>query len=170
MEQRSILASKVRLSFTHWGRVTHICVGNLTIIDSDNGLSPGRRQAIILTSAGLLSIGPLGTNSMKFQSEFKHFHSRKCSSKCRLRNGVHFVSASMCWLVRITVSHSPQRYFIFASRFTPSQWQTVLLCNDVCHWLGAILESALNLIVPGNKIFRWDLHVLHINIYLIRYI
>ena len=31
---------------THWGRVTHICGGNLTIIGSDNGLSPGRRQAI----------------------------------------------------------------------------------------------------------------------------
>ena len=47
---------------THWGRVTHICVGNLTIIGSDNGLSPGRRQAIILTNAGILLIGPLGTN------------------------------------------------------------------------------------------------------------
>ena len=32
---------------THWGWVTHICVGKLTIIGSDNGLSPGRRQAII---------------------------------------------------------------------------------------------------------------------------
>ena len=31
----------------HWGQVTHICVGNLTIIGLDNGLSPGRRQAII---------------------------------------------------------------------------------------------------------------------------
>ena len=31
---------------THWGRVTHICVGKL-ILGSDNGLSPGRRQAII---------------------------------------------------------------------------------------------------------------------------
>ena len=47
---------------THWGRVTHICVSKLTIIASDNGLSPGRRQAIIWTSAGILSIGPLGTN------------------------------------------------------------------------------------------------------------
>ena len=27
---------------TRWGRVTHICVGKLTIIGSDNGLSPGR--------------------------------------------------------------------------------------------------------------------------------
>ena len=34
-------------AWTHWGRVTHICVGNLTIISPDNGLSPGRRQAII---------------------------------------------------------------------------------------------------------------------------
>ena len=44
---------------THWGRVTHICVGNLTIISSDNGLSPGRRQAIIGTNAGILLIGNL---------------------------------------------------------------------------------------------------------------
>ena len=41
---------------TYWGRATHICVGKLTIIDSDNGLSPGRRQAIIWTSAGILLI------------------------------------------------------------------------------------------------------------------
>ena len=47
---------------THWGRVTHICVGTLTIIGSDNGLSPSRHQAIIWTNAELLLIGPLGTN------------------------------------------------------------------------------------------------------------
>ena len=28
------------------------------------------------------------------------------------------------------------------SRFTPSQWETALLCNDVSHWLGASLESS----------------------------
>ena len=47
---------------THWGRVTHICVSHLTIIGPDNGLSPGRRQAIIWTNAGILLIGPCGTN------------------------------------------------------------------------------------------------------------
>ena len=47
---------------THWGRVTHICVGKLTIIGSDNGLSPGRHQAIIWTNTGILLIGPWGTN------------------------------------------------------------------------------------------------------------
>ena len=37
----------------HRGRVTHICVGNLTNIGSENGLSPGRRQAINWTNAGI---------------------------------------------------------------------------------------------------------------------
>ena len=51
-----------RLVLTHWGRVTHICISRLTIIGSDNGLSPGWCQAIIWTDAGILLIGPLGTN------------------------------------------------------------------------------------------------------------
>ena len=29
------------------------------------------------------------------------------------------------------------------SRFAPSQWETALLSNDISHWLGANLESAL---------------------------
>ena len=49
-------------ALTHWGRVTHICVSELTIIGSDNGLSPGRRQATIWTNAGILLIRYLGTN------------------------------------------------------------------------------------------------------------
>ena len=40
----------------------HICVSKPTIIGSDNGLSPDRRQAIIGTNAGILLIGPLETN------------------------------------------------------------------------------------------------------------
>ena len=56
------------LELTHWGRVTHICVSDLTSIGSDNGLSPGRRQAIIRTNAGILLIRPLGTNFSDFFS------------------------------------------------------------------------------------------------------
>ena len=40
----------------------HIWVSKLTIIGSDNGLSPSRRQSIIWTNAGILLIGPLGRN------------------------------------------------------------------------------------------------------------
>ena len=40
-----------------------MCVGNLTIIGSDNGLSPGWRQAINWTNAGVLLTGHLATKS-----------------------------------------------------------------------------------------------------------
>ena len=40
----------------------HICISYLTIIGSDYGFSPGRRQAIIRTIAEILLIEPLGTN------------------------------------------------------------------------------------------------------------
>ena len=50
---------------THWGWVTHICLDNITIIGSDNGLSPGLHQAIIWTNAGILLIRPLVTNFSK---------------------------------------------------------------------------------------------------------
>ena len=54
--------NSLRPSDAYWGRVTYICVSKLTIIGSDNGLSPGRRQAIIWTKAAILLIGPLETN------------------------------------------------------------------------------------------------------------
>ena len=69
------------LCLTHWGRVTHICVGNLTTIGSDNGLSPDRRQAIIWTNAGLLLIGPLGTNFNEILIEILTFSFKKMRLK-----------------------------------------------------------------------------------------
>ena len=64
---------------THWDPVTYTCVGNLTTIGLDNGLLPGRRQAIIWTNAGILLIGPLATNFGEFLIEihtcsFKQMH------------------------------------------------------------------------------------------------
>ena len=66
---------------THWGRVTHICVSKLTITGSDNGLSPDRRQAIIWTNAGLLLIGPLGTNFSEILIEILTFLFKKMRLK-----------------------------------------------------------------------------------------
>ena len=66
---------------THWGRVTHICVGTNTNIGSDNGLSPGRRQAIIWTNAGILLIGQLGTNFSVFLIEIHTFSFMKLHLK-----------------------------------------------------------------------------------------
>ena len=57
----------VLVILTHWGRVMHICVGQLTIIGSDNGLSPGRRQAITWTNAASIINWTLWK---KFQLDF----------------------------------------------------------------------------------------------------
>ena len=71
---------------THWGRVTHICVSDLTTIGSDNGLTPGRHQAIIWTNAGILLIGPLVANFSEIPIEiykfsFKKMHFKMLSGK-----------------------------------------------------------------------------------------
>ena len=68
--------------------MTHICVGKTIIILSDNGLSPGRRQAIIWTNSGILSIGPLGTNYSEilieiYKFSFKKIHLKVSSGKWR---------------------------------------------------------------------------------------
>ena len=81
---------------THWSRVTHIFIGNLSIIGSDNGLSPGRRQAITWTNVGILLMGPLGTNFSEMLIEIHTFSFKKIHLKMSSGNGGHFVSASMC--------------------------------------------------------------------------
>ena len=66
---------------THWGRATHICVNKLTTIGPDNGLSPGRRQAIIWTIAGILLIGPLGKNFSEILIGIQTFSFKKMQLK-----------------------------------------------------------------------------------------
>ena len=84
----SVSAMDIYISFalTHSGRVMHICIHNLTIIASDNGFSPGQRQAIIWTNAGILFIRTLGTNFREILSEihafsFKEMHLKVSSVK-----------------------------------------------------------------------------------------
>ena len=60
-------------SLTHWRRVTDICVGNLAFIGSDNCLSPDWGKLIIWTNAGILYIGPLGTNFSETLNEIHTF-------------------------------------------------------------------------------------------------
>ena len=61
------------LTLTHWVRVTHICVVNLTIIGSNNGVLLARCRAIIWTNAWILLIGPLGTNFCEILIEIHTF-------------------------------------------------------------------------------------------------
>ena len=119
MLQISILDMSVKIIKTHWGRVTHVCVGNLAIIGSDNGLSPGRRQAIIWTDAGILLIGPLGTNFSEIwigihTFSLKKIHLKMSSAKwCLFCLGLNVLiqdysgisQGAMTWLVNDGVSY-----------------------------------------------------------------
>ena len=76
------------LMTSSWNPRASVCVGNLATIDSDNGLSPGRRQAIIWTNAGILLIAPLRTNYRQILIEihafsFKKIHLKMSSAKWR---------------------------------------------------------------------------------------
>ena len=64
-----------------WPSDTYLCIGNLTIIGSDNGLSPGWCQANIWTNAGILLIGPLGTHFSEILIEIYTFSFKKMHFK-----------------------------------------------------------------------------------------
>ena len=75
-------------ALTDWGRVTYIWVSKLTIIASDNGLLPGRRQAIMWNKDGILLIWPLRTyfNEILIVIHsflFKKMHLKMSSGKWR---------------------------------------------------------------------------------------
>ena len=84
----SLFIGRAAQWITHWGRVTHICFSKLTIIGSDNGLSPGRRQAIIWTNDGILLIRTVWTHFSEIVSKihtfsFKKMHFKMSSGKWR---------------------------------------------------------------------------------------
>ena len=114
----------IKLALTHWGWVMHICVSKLTIIGSDNGLSPKRRQAIIWTKAAILSIWPLATNSSENwigiqRFSFKKMHFKMSFSKWRpFCLGLNELTTSLEHMddtgfgENYSASYAPREYFI----------------------------------------------------------
>ena len=86
------------LLLIHWGQVMHACVNKLTIIGSDNGLLPGRCQAIILINAVILLTGPLGTNFREILIKIHTFSFKKMHLKMSSVKRGQFALAPMCWL------------------------------------------------------------------------
>ena len=80
---------------SHWGLVTHICVGKRTIIGSHNGLSPGLRQAIIRTNAGILLIWPLGTKLSEILIAIETFSFEKMHLKMSGKCGPFWLGLNM---------------------------------------------------------------------------
>ena len=98
---------------THWGLVTHICFSKLSIIGSDNGLSPDRHQAIIWNNNGILFIGTLGTNFNEILIEinafsFKNVHLKMSSGKWRpYCLGLNVLRVFIYWTIVAMLFSSP---------------------------------------------------------------
>ena len=118
---------------THWGWVTHICISKLTIIGSDNGLSPGCCQAIIWTNAGIFLIQTLGTNFSEIVSKkihafsFKKMHLKMSSVKWRpfclgLNELISFLNFVMIFVVYLLC-------FVFIPLVLFFHWFSVQVCQ-----------------------------------------
>ena len=107
--------------------MTHTCVGNLTIIGSDNGLSPGRRQAIIWTNAEISLIGLIGTDVSEILTEiytflFKKMHLKMSSAKWRPYCLVlNVLMRTWCQVAMYSVRKVSFPYMV-CHNFCQSQW------------------------------------------------
>ena len=112
--------------------MTHICVGKLTIVASNNGLSPGRRKAIIWTSAIILLIGPLGTNLSEILIEIYIFSFRKCISKCRQEIGGD-AACFKFWHTNNSMSkHIVVAVYIYWYKRNTIHWRNNNIMNTMC--------------------------------------
>ena len=116
----------LRNTLLRWGRVTHICVGNLTIIASDNGLSPCRRQAIISTNDGILLIGPLRTNCSEIRIAIQNISYIKMLLKMSV---VKWQPICLGFNVRKITTQTEQCHCI--RRLMETTWLTTQITIDV---------------------------------------
>ena len=136
---------------THWGRVTHICVSKLTIIGSDNGLSPGRRQAIIWTNAGILLIGPLRTNFSEIFIEMHTFSFKNMWLKMSSAKWQPF-----CLGLNVLINDTYERT-TFSFRSYMSFWRHInITCDNGCS--PTCVKCQVNILTnstwPSNKCYQ----------------
>ena len=136
---------------THWGRVTHKCVSKQTIIGSDNGLSPGRRPAIIWTNAGILLIGTLGTNFSEILIEIRIFSFKKMGLKVSSAKwrpfclGLNVLKASYGCLSWVVGGKMTTRYRECTVCITLSEWPYLCSCITKTKYTIVIFREILTL-------------------------
>ena len=117
--------------------------GKRTIIGSDNGLSPCRRQAIIWTNGGILLIWPQGRKFNQMLSEilifsFKKMYLKMSSAKCLAfcpglivpwwRHQMETFSA----LLAFCAGNSPHK----------GQWHGALMFSLICVWINGWVNTS----------------------------
>ena len=145
---------------TNWGRVMHICVSKLTIIGSDNGLSPSRRQAIIWTNAGILLFRPLATNFSEiwikiYVFSFTKMHLKMSSGKWRpfclslnvLRLSVDSIVMPKAVTSLVQIMSVPSHYLNKCWNIVNSTLRNKLQWNINRNWCIFIQENAFENVV-----------------------
>ena len=124
----------------------YICVSKLTIIGSDNGLSPGWCQAIIWTNSGILLIRSLGTNFSEilidiYTFSFKEIHLKMSSEMAAILSLPQWVNLAILLqldlMIWSDVKHRANNPYAVAP--IPGAWLGSLCphchqwrCNDNC--------------------------------------
>ena len=122
------------------GRVRHMCISKLTIIGSDNGLSPGRCQAIIWTNAGILFIWPLGTIFSEMLIEIQMFLFEKMQLKMLSAKWRPF-SLSLNVLTPCDELYMREVMVLYSRLLSQQWWQMVSI--HLTHWGTIVNDSAL---------------------------
>ena len=133
------------------------CTYALLNIGSDNGLSPGRHQAIIWNNVGILLIGPLGTNFCEILIKidtfsFTKIHLKMPSGKWRpFCPGLNVLTAMyiFCDLCGTLCPHLTRNSHRFS--FT---W---LITNYTCNELLSLRPLYLSSDIPNTGIPQWTL-------------
>ena len=137
----------------------------LTIIGSDNGLSPARRQAIIWTNDGILLIGPLGTNVSEILIEIYTFLFKKMRLK---------LSSAKWWpfCLGLSVLFNHARGYPASREMLDRRWANVITyvgamsANDVGPtWICPSVQRWHNVITPPTMTLCQRNNLLHFVIF-----
>ena len=148
------------IRINHWSRVTHICVGKLIIIGSDNGLSPARRQAIIWTNAAILLIRPLGTNLFIQENAFENIACEMASilSRPQCVNAQSIAAPNsnitwIAWLTKIYFDKLGNWMLVIGSNYSRYFYRQSSPCTVIC----AFVTREFNFWKRFNHILSWIL-------------
>ena len=121
---------------------------NQTIIGSDNGLSPGRRQAIIETNDGILLIGSLGRNFSEISIEISIQENAFESVVCEMAAILSRPQCDNSGVGSIVVYSFPEIQREMSLRYSYGFRTMKHICSGVwCVWVVHRLESVADIYI-----------------------
>ena len=123
------------MQLTHWGRMTHICVGKINIIGSDNGLSPRRRQAIIQSQCWNIVNWTLGNKPQWNFNRNSNIFIQENEFESVVWKMAAILSRPQC-VKRFIIGYGFDAWGIVFTKLGPSTDQRQCIWWTVCNFLG----------------------------------